>query len=135
MPKALPERFRALKERSKMQKKLEQRLADLGLERDQWEDPFATIEQLASMRTLELLADPELSARDRIKTIEMSHKVHPLGELGAQRRQRDAQAEFQRRFAKKELARPPLEMLAEKTTSAATAANLAEVRRPKSNGS
>ena len=108
MPKALPERFQALKERSKMQKKLEQRLADLGLDRSEWEEPFSTIEQLAAMRTLELLADPEIAPRDRIKTIEMANKVHPLGELGAQRRQQEAQAEFQRRFAKKELARPPL---------------------------
>ena len=115
--KVLPERFKALKERSKVQQRLERRLEDLGFERSElWEDPLATIEQLAAMRTLELLADPDLSPRDRIKTVEMAYRVHPLGAVLTQRRQQDAQAEFQRRFAKKEEARPPLELLAEKAT-------------------
>ena len=97
--KVLPERFQALQERSQVQRRLERRLADLGLESAEiWENPLATIEQLAAMRTLELLADPELSPRDRIKTVEMAYKVHPLGALLTQRRQQDAQAEFQRRF-------------------------------------
>ncbi len=114
--KVLPERFKALKERSKMQQKLERRLEDLGLGRSEWEDPLSTIEQLAAMRTIELLADPELSNRDRIRAVEMAFKTQPLGGLASMRRQQDAQAEFQRRFAKKEVTRPPLELLTAKTT-------------------
>ena len=64
--KALPEKFQALRQRSKMQQKLKRRLEELGLERAELEDPLGTIEDLSAMRTLELLADPDLLPSLRI---------------------------------------------------------------------
>ena len=117
--KVLPERFQALKNRNKVHQRLEKRLEDLGFEPSElWENPVEAVEQLAVMRTLELLADPTLTPRDRIRAVEMAYKVHPLGALATLHARQNAQEEFRRRFAKDEVKEesPPLELLTEKTS-------------------
>ena len=116
--KALPERFQALKNRNKVHQALERRLEDLGFEVSElWDNPIETVEQLAIMRTLELLADPTLTPRDRIRAVEMAYKVLPLGELATLRSRQRFQEEFRRRYTKDEAKEesPRLELLTEKT--------------------
>ncbi len=117
--KVLPERFQALKNRNKVHQRLEKRLEDLGFEPSElWDNPIEAVEQLAVMRTLELLADPTLTPRDRIRAVEMAYKVHPLGQLATLHARQKAQEEFRRRFAKDEPKEesPRLELLTEKTS-------------------
>ena len=117
--KVLPERFQALKNRNQVHQRLEKRLEDLGFEPSELSDnPVEAVEQLAVMRTLELLADPTLAPRDRIRAVEMAYKVHPLGALATLHARQKAQEEFRRRFAKDEAKEesPRLELLTEKTS-------------------
>ncbi len=117
--KVLPERFQALKNRNKVHRMLERRLEDLGFEPSElWDNPVEAVEQLAIMRTLELLADPTLTPRDRIRAVEMAYKVLPLGELATLRSRQRSQEEFRRRYAKEEAKEesPRLELLTEKTS-------------------
>ena len=117
--KVLPERFQALKNRNQVHQRLERRLEELGFEPSElWDNPVEAIEQLAMMRTLELLADPTLTPRDRIRAVEMAYKVHPLGELATLRSRQRSQEEFRRRYAKREPTEETrgLELLTEKTS-------------------
>lgn len=117
--KALPERFQALKNRSKVHRALEKRLEELGFESSElWDNPVETVEQLAVMRVYELLADPTLTPRDRLKAIEVAYRVLPLGELATLRSQQRAQQEFQKRYTLAEAKEegPRLELLTEKTS-------------------
>ncbi len=117
--KSLPDRFQALKNRNQVHQRLEKRLEELGFEPSElWDSPVETVEQLAVMRTLELLADPTLVPRDRIRAVEMAYKVLPLGELATLRSRQRAQQEFQRRYTKAETKEegPRLELLTEKTS-------------------
>ncbi len=117
--KALPERFQALKNRNQVHRALEKRLEELGFDPSKlWDNPVETVEQLSVMRMLELLVDPKLTPRDRLKAVEVAYKVFPLGELATLRSQQRAQQEFQRRYTKAETQEegPRLELLTEKTS-------------------
>ncbi len=112
--KSLPDRFQALKNRNQVHQRLEKRLEELGFEPSElWDSPVEAVEQLSIMRVLELLADPSLAPRDRIRAVEVAYKVLPLGELATLRSQQRAQQEFQKRYtldeAKEES--PRLELL------------------------